>query len=63
MTACIVGWAHSRFGKLDGETIESLITRVAADAIAMFGSPWRRYDSGIIRYYAVRVTAPQGSIS
>jgi acetyl-CoA C-acetyltransferase len=37
MTACIVGWAHSRFGKLEGETIESLITRVAADAIADAG--------------------------
>ena len=22
MTACIVGWAHSRFGKLEGETLE-----------------------------------------
>ena len=37
MTACITGWAHSRFGKLDGETIESLITRVATDAIADAG--------------------------
>jgi acetyl-CoA C-acetyltransferase len=37
MTACIVGWAHSRFGKLEGETIETLITRVAADAIADAG--------------------------
>ena len=33
MTACIVGWAHSRFGKLEGETLESLITKVAADAL------------------------------
>ena len=33
MTACIVGWAHSRFGKLEGETLESLITKVAAEAI------------------------------
>jgi acetyl-CoA C-acetyltransferase len=37
MTACIVGWAHSRFGKLETETIESLITRVATDAIADAG--------------------------
>jgi acetyl-CoA C-acetyltransferase len=37
MTACIVGWAHSRFGKLDGETIESLIVRVATDALADAG--------------------------
>jgi acetyl-CoA C-acetyltransferase len=33
MTACIVGWAHSRFGKLDGEDLESLATRVGGDAI------------------------------
>ena|SRR3984957_3760100 len=33
MTACITGWAHSRFGKLEGEDIESLIVKVAADAI------------------------------
>ena len=24
MTACIVGWAHTPFGKLTGETVESL---------------------------------------
>ena len=33
MTACIVGWDHSRFGKLDGETVESLIVSVATGAI------------------------------
>ncbi|MGH6969115.1 MAG: acetyl-CoA acetyltransferase, partial [Stellaceae bacterium] len=33
MTAAIIGWAHSRFGKLEGEDIESLIVRVSADAI------------------------------
>ena len=33
MTACIVGWAHSRFGKLEGETLESLITKVALEAL------------------------------
>jgi len=37
MTACIVGWAHSRFGKLEGETLESLITKVASDAMAHAG--------------------------
>ena len=37
MTACIVGWAHSRFGKLEGETLESLITKVAADALEHAG--------------------------
>src|SRR5690606_41653011 len=33
MTACIVGWAHSRFGKLEDETVESLIVKVAAQAL------------------------------
>ncbi|MEI9425047.1 acetyl-CoA acetyltransferase [Mesorhizobium sp. Cs1299R1N1] len=33
MTACIVGWAHSRFGKLEGETLENLIVKVATEAL------------------------------
>lgn len=37
MTACIVGWAHSRFGKLEGETLEGLITKVAAEALEHAG--------------------------
>jgi acetyl-CoA C-acetyltransferase len=37
MTACIVGWAHSRFGKLEGETLESLIVKVAAEALEHAG--------------------------
>jgi acetyl-CoA C-acetyltransferase len=37
MTACIVGVAHTPFGKLDAETVESLIVRVARDALADAG--------------------------
>src|SRR5712675_3603496 len=37
MTACIVGWAHTPFGRLDTETVESLIVRVATDALADAG--------------------------
>ena len=37
MTACIVGWAHTTFGRLDGETVESLVTRVTRDALADAG--------------------------
>jgi acetyl-CoA C-acetyltransferase len=33
MSGCIVGWAHTKFGKLEGEDIESLIAGVAAEAI------------------------------
>ena len=37
MTGCIVGWAHSRFGRLEGEDIESLICGVASDSVADAG--------------------------
>src|SRR5262244_3713422 len=37
MNTCIVGWAHTRFGRLEGETVESLIVRVATDALADAG--------------------------
>jgi acetyl-CoA C-acetyltransferase len=37
MGACIVGWAHTPFGRLEGETVESLIVRVATDALADAG--------------------------
>ena len=37
MTAAIVGWAHSPFGKLSGETVESLIVKVATEALADAG--------------------------
>jgi len=37
MTACIVGWAHSQFGKLAGETVESLIVKAATEALADSG--------------------------
>src|SRR4051795_8945641 len=35
--ASIVGWAHTPFGKLAGETVESLIVRAATDALADAG--------------------------
>jgi acetyl-CoA C-acetyltransferase len=37
VAACIVGWAHTRFGRLEGETVESLIVRVAREALADAG--------------------------
>jgi len=37
MTACIVGWAHTPFGKLAGETVESLIVKAATEALADSG--------------------------
>jgi acetyl-CoA C-acetyltransferase len=37
MTACIVGWAHLPFGRHQDETLEGMITKVAADAIEHAG--------------------------
>ncbi|MGH6684875.1 MAG: thiolase domain-containing protein, partial [Pseudolabrys sp.] len=37
MTACIVGWAHTPFGRLNGESVESLIVKVAGDALSHAG--------------------------
>src|SRR5438445_2363538 len=37
MTASIVGWAHTPFGKFDTETVESLVVRVANEAFADAG--------------------------
>jgi acetyl-CoA C-acetyltransferase len=36
-SAAIIGWAHTPFGKLEGETVESLIVRVANEALADAG--------------------------
>ncbi len=37
MTVSLVGWAHSPFGRLDGQDLESLITGVAREALAHAG--------------------------
>ena len=37
MSGCIVGWAHSKFGKHDGRDVESLIVEVAQAALADAG--------------------------
>src|ERR1043166_2356842 len=51
MTACIVGWAHTRFGKLEGETVESLIVRVATDALADAGVAPRDVDEIVLGHF------------
>ncbi|GIK99960.1 MAG: acetyl-CoA acetyltransferase [Alphaproteobacteria bacterium] len=37
MTGCIVGWAHTPFGRLDTEDMESLVARVTTQALADAG--------------------------
>ncbi len=51
MTACIVGWAHSPFGKLDGETLESLIVKVAGEALADAGIAAKDVDEIVLGHF------------
>ena len=51
MTACIVGLAHSPFGKLDTQTVESLIVGVAADAMADAGIEPREVDEIVLGHF------------
>jgi acetyl-CoA C-acetyltransferase len=51
MTACIVGWAHTPFGKLTNETVESLIVRVAVDALADAGIGPRDVDEIVLGHF------------
>jgi acetyl-CoA C-acetyltransferase len=51
MTACIVGWAHTAFGRLADETVESLITRVAREALADAGVEARDVDEIVLGHF------------
>ncbi len=51
MTACIVGWAHTAFGRLEGETVESLIVRVATAALADAGIAARDVDEIVLGHF------------
>ncbi len=51
MTACIVGWAHTPFGKLEAETVESLIVRVAQEALADAGVEPKNIDEIMLGHF------------
>ena len=51
MTGCIVGLAHSPFGKLDTESVESLIVRVANDALKDAGIAARDVDEIVLGHF------------
>jgi acetyl-CoA C-acetyltransferase len=51
MTACIVGWAHTPFGKLDNETVESLIVRVTQDALEHAGIGAEDVDEVVLGHF------------
>jgi acetyl-CoA C-acetyltransferase len=51
MTACIVGWAHTPFGKLTGETVESLIVRVTNEALVDAGVAASDVDEIVLGHF------------
>jgi len=51
MTSCIVGWAHTPFGKLSGETVESLVVRVTNEALADAGVAAKDVDEIVLGHF------------
>ena len=51
MTGCIVGWSHTKFGKLEGQDAESLIVQVASDAVADAGLAPADVDAVYVGFY------------
>src|SRR6201990_2045889 len=51
MTACIVGWAHTPFGKLDTESVESLVVRVTNEALADAGIAATDVDEIVLGHF------------
>ena len=63
MTACIVGWAHTPFGKLADETVESLIVRVANAALIDAGVAPRDVDEIMLGHFNAGFSAQDFSAS
>ncbi|WP_259782973.1 acetyl-CoA acetyltransferase [Aestuariispira ectoiniformans] len=51
MTTCMVGWAHSKFGKLENHDVESLIVEVASEAIKDAGVAPEDIDAIYLGWY------------
>src|SRR6201997_2651954 len=51
MTASIVGWAHTPFGKFDAETVESLVVKVANEALADAGIAATDVDEIVLGHF------------
>src|ERR1700752_3671094 len=51
MAASIVGWAHTPFGKFDAETVESLVVRVANEALADAGIGAADVDETVLGHF------------
>src|ERR1700751_5313071 len=51
MTASIIGWAHTPFGKFDAETVEGLVTKVANEALADAGISASEVDEIVLGHF------------
>ncbi len=63
MTACIVGWAHTPFGKLSDETVESLVVRVAGAALKDAGIAAKEVDEIVLGHFNAGFSAQDFSAS
>jgi acetyl-CoA C-acetyltransferase len=51
MTACIIGWAHTPFGRHSAETVESLIVRAATGALDDAGIAANEVDEILLGHF------------
>jgi acetyl-CoA C-acetyltransferase len=51
MTACIVGWSHTPFGRHENEDVESLIVKVARAAVADAGLEPKDIDEIVVGHF------------
>lgn len=51
MTACMIGWHHSKFGKLEGQDVEQLVVDVAAKALKDAEMDPRDIDAIYLGFY------------
>lgn len=51
MTACIVGWAHTPFGKMDAESVESLLVKAAGGALTDAGIEAKDVDEVVLGHF------------
>src|ERR1700740_653934 len=63
MTGAIVGWAHTPFGKLAGETVESLVVRVASEALTHAGVSAKDIDEICLGHFNAGFSAQDFSAS
>lgn len=51
MNPCIIGWAHTKFGRLSEETVESLIVRVTREALEDAGLRGTEVDGIFVGFF------------